>query len=168
MANLKKICGIFKKYLMYTEGAFGAASLSILMMTFLFCTTGTLNRAVGIVTGISFWLFGIIGLVFVFLMRNNLAPERMAVYEAGLIERQRFPGIFTFSRKPVHIALYAVVIVGAVFAVSDMRFHWVSPVIMLPIVGVTLFAFSLHCIIDGKNYKIYKILKAGLKNGENR
>ena len=62
------------------------------------------------------------------------------------------------------IAVYAVFVLGIAIIVCDVTgilFWQITSKAMFVVVAVTYYSFLTHCIIDGKNYKIYKFLKKG-------
>lgn len=90
--------------------------------------------------------------------RRNLMAERK-------YEKQRFPGIITFSTDIKHMILYAVCVLGILVMISDVIFHYISEYIMFPILSIIFFAFTIHCIVDGENYKLFKAIKEGMDKG---
>lgn len=90
--------------------------------------------------------------------RRNLMAERK-------YEKQRFPGIITFSTDIKHMVLYAVCVLGILVMISDVIFHYISEYIMFPILSIIFFAFTIHCIVDGENYKLFKAIKEGMDKG---
>ena len=49
--------------------------------------------------------------------------------------------------------------------ISDLILRWLPDDALFPILAGTLMAFVIHSVIDGKNFKAYKILKEGMHNG---
>jgi Arc/MetJ-type ribon-helix-helix transcriptional regulator len=90
--------------------------------------------------------------------RRNLMAE-------GKYEKQRFPGIITFSADINHMILYVVCVLGILVMISDVIFHYISEYIMFPILSIIFLAFAIHCIVDGENYKLFKAIKEGMDKG---
>lgn len=49
--------------------------------------------------------------------------------------------------------------------ISDMFFHYINKFVMFPVISITFFAFVVHCVVDGKSYKIYKNANKHIKEG---
>ena len=109
-----------------------------------------------------FWLFLLLGILSIFLTKHVHRTIRRKAKKRGLLPARRLPGIITFSMKPISIALYAVVFIGIVMIVTDILFQWASQYLMFPTVSCTLFAFALHCVVDGENYHVYTLVKKGI------
>ena len=90
---------------------------------------------------------------------------RRCLMEKEEFTKQRFPGIISFSSDIWHIVLYAVCVAGILVMVSDIIFHYISEYVMFPILSVVLFTFTVHCIVDGENYKLFKAIKEGMDKG---
>lgn len=112
-----------------------------------------------------FWLFLILGFLTVFFTKKRQQPVRRKLKTTGLLKAHQPPGIISFSRSPLTVTLYAVFLIGLIVMISDIVFHWASEYIMFPILSITLFAFMLHCVVDGENYKVYQVVKKGMDQG---
>ncbi|MBQ6824654.1 MAG: hypothetical protein IJP27_08360 [Clostridia bacterium] len=113
-----------------------------------------------------FYLGLIVGGLAIKFAKEQMHRIRRRLLAEKQFEKQRFPGIITFSADRNHIILYAVCGAGILVAISDLVFHYISEFIMFPILSVILFAFTMHCIVDGENYKLFKKVKEGLKKDE--
>lgn len=64
--------------------------------------------------------------------------------------------------------LYGVVILGVGLMVTDIMFSYVPEMAMFPIISITILSFAVHCVVDGKYYKVYKLMKENVNNETNR
>lgn len=112
-----------------------------------------------------FWLGIILGIVMIIYANSRMRRMRWKAYATGKLDRPPAPGAFMFSRKAGHLILYGILIVGGAVLISDLILRWLPEGILFFILSGTLIAFVIHSIIDGKNYKAYKIMKEGTHNG---
>lgn len=82
----------------------------------------------------------------------------------GVIKEQTFPGAFNFSFIKPRIVLYLVILIGIILIITDIIWIYVPEMIMFPIIAITILSFTLHCVIDGKYYKVYKLIKESFNN----
>ena len=145
--------------------SFIVSSVSLGVIPFVQFLPDRLEKITNYIVAALFYLGLIIG---GFAIKN--AKIRMYRWRRRLIaerqfKKQRFPGIITFSADIKHIALYVICVLGILVMVSDMIFHYISEYIMFPILSVVLFSFIMHCIVDGENYKLFKVIKEGMDKG---
>ncbi|MBR4733749.1 MAG: hypothetical protein IK081_13375 [Lachnospiraceae bacterium] len=107
-----------------------------------------------------FWLGLILGLVMVGLMNGKMRRARAKVYSSRKMKRPRHSGFFTFSKEPWKLAIYFVICTGIVLSIADLVKTFIPTKIMFPIISVTYFAMVLHGIVDGKNFKVFQMLKS--------
>lgn len=138
---------------------FGVASLSLSLLSLMPLLNDTAQIRLAYGVAITFWsgmVAGCICLIRVDMLRKELKGRKKR-------RRWRPPGIVAFSIDKPHMVLYGGILLGLTLMVSDMIKHWISSYVMFPIISITLFVFIVHCIIDGNNYKTYKILKGRCK-----
>lgn len=117
---------------------------------------------------ILFWL-GLLGsIVSSFFTRHMLRGAREQLIQKGYVDKKQKVGIISFSKKTPNVILYLAMGIGLIFIVTDIIFAYVHELIMFPIISLTLFTFILHCVIDGRYYKVYKIIRGIENNGKNR
>lgn len=136
---------------------YGMASLSLFFLSLMPVLNEKTQTVLGYTVAIVFWsgmLLGSAILVILSCLRRKL-KKRVKGYQ------QRLPGIVSYTKERFHIVLYITILIGMTLMVSDIVHHWISSYVMFPIISITLFLFIIHCIIDGRNYKIYKLLKEG-------
>jgi len=119
--------------------------------------------AFSIIVAIVFWLglvWGTLSLIILTKLRHKLRARM-----PSLIVKipKKFPGIMNFSMNIRHLILYAVILIGIVIIILDLILGFANQYLMFPVIAGTYSAFIMHCMIDGKNYQIYKILKKGEK-----
>lgn len=107
-----------------------------------------------------FWLGLILGIVFTFVMNSKMRKARAKAYSAKKTKRQKHPGIFSFSSQPLHLAVYVGIGAGILISVADLIRTFVPTRIMFIVISATYFLIVVHAVIDGKNFKICKILSA--------
>lgn len=123
------------------------------------------EKWMGYVIAAIFWLSLIFGFVSIRLTTLKFEGMKNKAIKLGLHKEQRLPGIISFGLSVPKIIIYAVTLIGLILIITDLIFTWVPSYIMFPILSITLFAFALHCIADGENYKVYKFIKEGMNNG---
>lgn len=117
---------------------------------------------------ILFWLGSLGSIVSSFLTRRTLRGARELLIQKGYVDKKHRVGIISFSKKTPNVILYVAIGIGLIFIITDIIFGYVHELIMFPIISLTLLSFALHCVIDGKYYKVYKIIREMENNGKNR
>jgi hypothetical protein len=107
-----------------------------------------------------FWLGLFIGLIMVGVMNGKMRRARAKTYSSKKMKRPKFPGIFLFSKEPLNLVIYFIFCMGIILSIADLIKTFIPTKIMFPIISVTYFALVIHCIIDGKNFKVYQKLKS--------
>ncbi len=121
------------------------------------------ERGVYIVSTI-LWLGIISAIVVSFITRSTLYKYKEKLIRKKALKRQMLPGIISVSRNKSSLILYCIIVTGVVIIITDCFFNYVNQYILFPILSVTVLSFMLHCIIDGKYYKVYKLIKEKIKN----
>lgn len=123
----------------------------------------TVGDRITLVIGALFWAGLIVSVVMTVqlsAMRRKL-EERIPALKAKT--KQSFPGVITFSKKPEHLCVYALFVVCLLVTISEVVFTYLPSFVGFPMVGLAYFTFALHCIIDGKCFKAFIILKKSSK-----
>lgn len=157
-----------KQYQIYFIGFFISIGITAFSLSFLPFTkiTAIVERDfVSVTVGVLFWLGVILMITNLIIGKRLFTKAGNKLVSLGLMEKQKSPGVISFSKKIGHVILYVICLLGLGIAVSDIIFNYVPEQVMFPIVSIVLFTFFTHCIIDGKNFKIYKIIKDGMDNG---
>ncbi len=156
----KRIKDRYKLFMKGSIFAFLLSSAAICLIPFL--TRAQQRSAMSVLLGVLFWLGIIAGGVLIFLcsrMRKNV--ER--IIEKPNESAKKKIGFISFKFSIGRIILYAVCVIGLVLIVTDLIFEYATLYLMAPIISLTFFAWVLHCILDGKNYYIYSLVKEGKK-----
>lgn len=111
----------------------------------------------------AFWLGWIVMLVAAHITKRKLSLQCKKLIANKSIKIQRLPGIISFSFDWRNIILYAITVIGFVVSVTDILFSYVPEMIMFPIISVTILSFEIHCVVDGKYYKVYQRIKESVK-----
>ena len=157
-----------KQYQIYFIEFFIAIGITAFSLSFLPLTQITVFKErdfVSIIVASFFWLGVILMIANLIIGKKLFKRVEKKIVSLGLMEKQKLPGVISFSKKIGHIVLYVIFLLGLGVAVSDIILNYVPEQVMFPIVSVILFTFFTHCVIDGKNFKIYKIIKDGMDNG---
>lgn len=120
------------------------------------------------IVAVVFWICLILSISLSYTVKRKLRAYLDILLNENVIKRQKCPGIFSISFDVKRIVLYSVITIGTIFIVTDMVWNYVHQAIMFPVVSITMFAFGLHCVIDGKYYKAYKLIKESVNNETNR
>ena len=113
---------------------------------------------------ICFWLGIISAVVCVISTKVYLSKERQKLLNSGIISKQVLPGAVCFGKGKNNIIIYSIFVIGLALIVSDIFTSYVPEKLMYPIISITIISFSIHCVIDGKYYKVYKIIKESVEN----
>ena len=117
------------------------------------------------VVGALFWLGIVVSVTITLLIKIYLLRLKRRTSVERQLRRQKLPGILTFIPRRNHLILYGIFVIGLLLIVADIKFEFISQFIMFPILAGTIFAFAMHCIVDGKLYRLYKSIKEGKRNG---
>ena len=146
-------------------GTVAAAAVSGVALSLIVFTSGITeggNNIGAYLIAATFWLSILAVIVFSFSTRRLLNKHYKELMRKQKIA-QRVPGVLHFSLKMPNIVIYAVTVVGVILMVTDIIFGYIAEAIMFPVVSITLVAFILHCVIDGKYYKVYQYMKGESK-----
>lgn len=121
------------------------------------------SHVLAYIIGVVFWLGFLI-----MLLSSHITKKKLARYREKLIANERMQkqrvGIISFSKSWKMWILYGLVLIGIVLLLTDIVIGWLPEWVTLPLLSLTLAAFEIHCILDGKNFKTYQIIKEGAKN----
>ena len=116
------------------------------------------------VIALSFWLGIFISFMATFITKIFLSQEKENLINKGIIKRRILPGAVSFKFGLINIIIYLITGVGVAVIVFDIFLGYMPEIIMFPIITLTFLSFSLHCVIDGKYYEVYKTIKESVKN----
>lgn len=145
-------------------GSFAVSAAAIFLLPFV-------NRQIiEYILAAQFWLGLIFGIIFVLMSRGIRRYTRRNPFKTFGITKKTgsYPGIFSFGKDSIRITVYVVFTVGLVLIIANLIFGIISADVMFGVIAVTYYSFAVHCIIDGKNFKIYKKLKEGNRYVKNR
>lgn len=161
---MKKYIRQYQKAFGFILGSFFCSSFSIALIPWIDQLPETTGRIISYIVAAIFWLGLILGIVFTVIMNKNMRMVRGKMYERGSLKRPKYPGIILFSTDPVHIVIYAVMGCGIFISILDLIKGFMPIKLMFFIIFLTYDAIVLHSIVDGKNYKVYRIMKEGTSN----
>ncbi len=122
-----------------------------------------LGKILSIVIGALFW----IGLICAIVMNVRLSSMRRNVEEKipAIKSRmkRRLPGVIAFEKSLDHLAIYGIFAISFILIIVDTIFGCMTRYLMFPVVTLAYLSFVAHCVIDGKNFKVYRVLKKGSK-----
>ena len=139
-----------------------ASSISLMFITLVSSDKG-MNNWMAYIIALTFWLGIVLAVVSTILTKIFLSKERQKLIDKEMIKKQVIPGIVYFDFKMNNIIIYSIMGIGLLLIVSDLFMNYIPEAIMFPVISITLISFSLHCVIDGKYYKVYKIIKESVK-----
>lgn len=139
----------------------GVSAFSISFIPLVELIDGQTSQIFSYAIGTLFWLGLISGLILTKWIRSVHARPRNYFRMHEMLDRHRRPGIISFGFTPMKLAIYAVFIVCLTLTVVDFTTHFMSEYIAFPIISVMIFSFEIHCIVDGENFEIYKMLVKG-------
>lgn len=163
--------GILKKArtcIMVTVATACLSGLSLSVIPFVpVFEKGKSNVPAYLIAGV-FWGGLIVALVAAHITKKTLRDAREKLIVKGQIKRYQLPGVFSFSGNWRMWIIYGIIVLGLVLIITDIVIGYISETLMFPIVSVTILLFTIHCVVDGKYYKVYKLIKEGVKNETNR
>ncbi len=144
------------------------SSLSLALIPFVTGNGKTEHAYIAYIIAAIFWIGLIVMLVSVWLTKKKLYPHRRKLIAGGLIRKHQRIGIINFSSEWGRIVLYSITVLGVILCVGDIIFTFVPQKVMFPVISVTILSFAVHCVIDGKYYKAYKLMKENTNNETDR
>lgn len=118
----------------------------------------------GIIIATVFWVGFLVALFFTWQTKKLLKKYCEKLVNNKHLKEQKLPGILTFSSNWKMLMLYLLILIGMVFIVADIFWNFVSELIMFPIISITTSAFALHCVLDGKYFKTYNLIKESVNH----
>lgn len=153
-----------KNTMLVTIVSIGMSSFSLSVIPFLPKNHFEGTSIFECIIAVMFWICLILSVVLSYTVKRKLKAYREILINEKAIKRQKCPGICSFSFDAKRIILYSVVFAGMIFILTDVVWNYVHQAIMFPIISITMFLFGLHCVIDGKYYKVYEYIKESTKN----
>ena len=154
----------YRMFFVLTLLSFAMAAIALLLIPWLSVQDEANGKTALYLTALMFWLGMIVGIAGTWITNSGLRKIRVRAYSSGKMTPPNLPGMLMFFARPISLVLYLIVLVGVGLIVSDMIRSWVPEKIMFPVLSVTLYAFVVHSVIDGKNYRAYRIMKEGMYN----
>lgn len=155
-----------KRYRTLLTASLSAFGLSALSLSAIPIASHQQKNALSYVIAGVFWVGMLAGLILAKTAHTGFRRQRHRLYKLEQSRPQQFSGAFTFRITPVGMALYLITAAGLILMISDMIAPWLPEQVLFPVLSATMFAFVLHCFLDGKNYQAYKRIKEGMKNGQ--
>lgn len=142
------------------------SSFSLMLTLIDFGANGAMSTVVPIVTGVSFWLFLMIGYIVFFQISKGRAAFEKAQAASGRTPRRRRtaykkkPGIICFFSNPPAVcadlltAVLLIIFVAFLFIPNPNQFFHIF------LISCLVLSFHMHCILNGINFKyIYTVQK---------
>ena len=146
--------------------SFATMALGIVLIPVLDVVPSGAENVLSKLIAVVIWASVILGIASIFITDVLCRKWRRYLEIGGKVRLQKLPGIIKFSKKKSHLAIYAVCFIGCVLLVTDMIFRYLKGYIAFPIISIVILTFVLHSITDGKNYKLYKTIKKGVRGYE--
>lgn len=123
-------------------------SFFLLSVSFLLMPLG--NRYLQIISGVMFWLFMILGIVSQ-VMLTIIFRRSCFKNKDWRVQKQRV-GIFSIGKNVFAIVADSVLLISAVVFTALMVFTRGTGYISYVMLTLLVFAFCMHCILNGKVY----------------
>lgn len=149
----------------FVASALSSFSLSLIPLTSGF-EDGKSNVLAYVIAAV-FWLGLIVTIVTTCFTKKLLYRSREKLVIKECVKKHEPIGIISFSKDWKMWILYGITVLGLVLIVTDIFLGYVPEVIMFPIISVTILSFTVHCVVDGKYYKAYKLIKESSNNETN-
>ena len=153
--------------LLLTVVAMAASSFSLSFIPLTLITDENKRIIMTCVIASVFWMGLATALVASRISEKTLRRYRKRLVNKKCIDEQKLPGVLSFSSDWKSIIIYLIMAIGLILIVTDIAFDYVPEVIMFPVISATVFSFSLHCVADGKNYKVYRFIKGSVNDETN-
>jgi len=142
-----------------------AASFSLSLIPFVWNAEagghGWLSNSIAAV----FWFGLLLTFAAAYWTKRSLYKYREILISNGYIKKHQSVGVISFSKDWKMWFLYGTTALGMVLLITDILFGYIHQAAMFPILSVTVFTFAVHCVVDGKYYKTYKLIKEKVNNG---
>lgn len=142
------------------------SSLSLSLIPFISGGTNGSNNTLSYLVAAIFWIGILTTIVEVCSTKKTLFRLREKLIVKGHIKGRQSIGAISFSGNRKMWILYGITLVGLVMIITDIIFNYVPETIMFFIISLTLLLFSIHCVVDGKYFKVYAIIKESIRNDE--
>lgn len=143
--------------------AFAFSSLGVLAIAFLSLIPKNFENIATYILGAMIWIGFIVGICLIKSTDSIKYKSAKHVFGVSVYRNQKFPGVINITLKPLNIILYSIFVIGLALIIGDVIFHYLNNYLFFITMAIIYYLFMLHCIIDGRNYKIYKLLKGGKK-----
>ena len=160
------IRGVLKKarlFIVTTVASAALSSLSLSLIPIISQLDKERQTVVLYVLATVFWGNLLLTIIGTYYTQKSLFGVRRQLIR-GYIRKHQRVGIVSFSKDWKMLIVYGVTIIGMLLIISDIIWGYTPETIMLPILSITMFLFIVHCIVDGKYYKAYKLIKESLDN----
>ena len=150
---------------------FVVATLSSFSLSFIPYTSGFVkdeSNVIAYVIAAFFWIGLLLTFIAAHSTKRTLYKLREKLIAKGYITKHQPIGIVSFSKDWRMWILYGVTVLGSVLIITDIIFGYAPETLMFPIISVTILSFTVHCVVDGKYYKAYKLIKEIVNNETNR
>lgn len=144
------------------------SALSVSVIPFIPENESVMGSVMGYVFAAVFWFALLMAFVASGFTRKTLYKYRRYLVSKKYIPKEHPWGIFSFSKKWNMLILYGTCLAGIAVIVTDIVFCYVPERIMFPIISLTMLLFAVHCVVDGKYYKVYKQIKESVNNEKGR
>lgn len=150
---------------------FIAATLSSFSLSLIPFTMGFeegKSNVIAYIIAVVFWLGLLLTFIAAYLTKRALCKSREKLIIKGQISKHQAIGLISFSKDWRMWILYGTTVLGLVLMITDIIIGYVPESVMFPIISVTILSFTVHCVIDGKYYKAYKLIKESVDNETHR
>ena len=121
------------------------------------------GKIASLAIGALFWLGLICGAVLtvkISFMRKSV-EEKIPAIKSRM--KHKLPGVISFEKTLEHLIVYGIFAVSFILIIIDAIFSCITVYVMYPVITLAYLSFVAHCVIDGKNFKVYRVLKKGSK-----
>lgn len=143
------------------------ASCSLSLIPYTSGYEGGKSSIMAYLIAVLFWMGILIYLFGTYSVKRILRKYSERPLIKGATRKSKYPGIICFSVKKSSLFIYAVVVTGLILIVTDAVHTYIPETIVFPIISVTMLSFLIHCVVDGKAYRVYKLMKESVNNETN-
>lgn len=139
--------------------SFGIMSISFLLMPIDLMLNIINSRIINIIIGIVFWLGLLVGAVCQVILSIKMKPLRKESYNK--------PGLLKFFSNRLAVVFDTFLIIGLIGLVVSLIVTNMVGYSCYIFLSLTVLSFVMHCIFNGKNYKLLTNVKKE-KNNERK
>lgn len=129
------------------------SSFSILLVMFASFDGTTFQKILAYLTGVSFWLFLILGYVAFYQVSKHRKVYEKKNPSPAYRKAQKRPGILTFFSDRMAMSMDVIMIISLILSLLFLFIPSLNQNIAIVFIAILIFSIHMHSILNGINYK---------------